>query len=338
MITLTSGLPGAGKTLLTIADVEALRKKESREVYYHGIKELTLPWKPLQDPTKWYECPPGSIIVIDEAQYHFPMRGNGQTPPEHVARTATHRHNGHDIFLITQHPGKLDAAVRKDIEVHRHIMRKFGSRTVTVHQWQGVRENCDKTRKDSVSTTRRYPKEVFSWYKSAEVHTHKLNIPPKILLAVAFMAIVAVAWFIFLNRLESGEAFGGGKAAPKAPAPAGASPLASVGGSSTQGSKPKTVAEYLAEQTPRVPGLEHTAPMYDGLTQPKVVPVPAACIQWTGKGCKCFTQQGTPYKTSEEICVQIVRNGIFLPFDASPSTAAASGAPATPVKTSAPAS
>ena len=114
--------------------------------------------------------------------------------------------------------------------------------------------------------------------------------------------------------------------------------MASVGGSSTQGSKPKTVAEYLAEQTPRVPGLEHTAPMYDGLTQPKVVPVPAACIQWTGKGCKCFTQQGTPYKTSEEICVQIVRNGIFLPFDASPSTAAASGAPATPVKTSAPAS
>jgi zona occludens toxin len=333
MITLTSGLPGAGKTLLTIADVEALRKKENREVYYHGIKELTLPWKVLEDPLKWYECPPGSIIVIDEAQYHFPLRGNGQAAPEHVARTATHRHHGFDLFLITQHPGKLDAALRKDIEVHRHIMRKFGSRTVTVHQWQGVRENCDKTRKDSVSTTRRYPKEVFGWYKSAEVHTHKLKIPPKILLAVAFMVCVGVAWFIFLGRLGSGEAFGGGKPAAKpglsAAAPGAGAPQAQ----GQQANKVKTVAEYVAEQTPRIPGLEHTAPVYDGLTAPKVVPVPAACIQWTGKGCKCFTQQGTPYKTSDEICVQIVRNGIFLPFEASPAAAVA-----TPVKTSAPAS
>lgn len=317
MMALTSGLPGAGKTLWTIAFVEALRKKESREVYYFGIKDLTLPWKLLDDPRKWYEAPPGSIIVIDEAQDHFPMRGSSQAVPEHIKRTATHRHHGFDIFLITQHPGKLDPALRKDIEVHRHLMRKFGSSFATVHQWQGVRENCDKTRKDSISTTWRYPKEVFTWYKSAEVHTHKLKVPPKLIAAVAVILMVAVAWYLFLGRLSRGEAFGIG-APQQAAASASMVPTAFGGGSPGQ-VKPKTVAEYLAEQTPRVPGLEHTAPMYDGLTQPKVVPVPAACIQWTGKGCKCFTQQGTPYKTSEEICVQIVRHGIFLPFEANPS-------------------
>lgn len=341
MITLTSGLLGAGKTLLTITDVEAQRKKENREVYYHGIKELKLPWKPLEDPKLWYECPPGSIIVIDEAQHHFPLRGNGQAVPEHVARMATSRHQGHDIFLITQHPGKIDAALRKDIEVHRHIMRKFGSHTVTVHQWQGVRENCDKTRKDSVSTTRRYPKEVFGWYKSAEVHTHKLKIPPKILLAVAFMAIVAVAWFIFLNRLSAGDAFGGtGK-----PAAATSKPGSATGGTpgapgqGGQGQQaPKTALEYVRERVPRVEGLEHTAPVYDALTAPKTVPLPAACIQWTGKGCKCFTQTGTPYRTTEQICLQIVKHGIFIDFETAAGQPSAPGAAAAPVKTSAPAS
>ncbi|MDR7095513.1 zonular occludens toxin domain-containing protein [Hydrogenophaga laconesensis] len=344
MITLTSGLPGAGKTLLTIADVEAKRKKENREVYYHGIKELTLPWKLLDDPKKWYECPPGAIIVIDEAQYHFPLRGNGQAAPEHVARMATHRHNGHDIFLITQHPGKLDAAVRKDIEVHRHIMRKFGSRTVSVHQWQGVRENCDKTRKDSVSNTRRYPKEVFGWYKSAEVHTHKLKVPMPIVIAVLIIIGVGIAWAVFLGKLSRGEAFGGsGKPPGGSSAPAGASGVSpdvpGIGGQpQPQQQRPKTALEYATERVPRLEGLEHTAPVYDGLTTPTRVPLPAACIQWTGKGCKCFTQTGTPYRTTEQICLQIVRHGIFIDFETAAGQPAPQGAAAAPVKTSVPAS
>ena len=319
MISLTSGLPGAGKTLWTIVFVEALRKKENRDVYYYGIKDLTLSWKPLEDPKKWFECPPGSIIVIDEAQHHFPMRGSSQAMPEHVKRTATHRHDGHDIFLITQHPGKLDPAMRKDIEVHRHLMRKFGSSLVTVHQWQGVRETCDKTRRDSISHTWRYPKEAFAWYKSAEVHTHKLSIPPKLILAVLFILLVIGSWIWYGKRLQERAKGGDAVELPeRAPSQRGGPSTLAREGSSGQAKAVKTTAEYLAEHVPRVPGLEHTAPMYDGLTAPKVVPVPAACIQWTGKGCKCFTQQGTPYKTSEEICVQIVRHGIFLPFEANP--------------------
>jgi len=313
MISLTSGLPGAGKTLWTIAHVEALRKKENREVFFHGIKDLTLDWRPLEDPKKWYECPPGAIIVIDEAQYHFPTRGSGSPVPEHVARAATHRHHGHDVFLITQHPGKLDSSLRKDIEVHRHLMRKFGSTWATVHQWQGVRETCDKTRKDSIPTEWRYPKEVYTWYKSSEVHTHKLRVPPKLLLALLlpFFIIGGFMW-IFRDRTPDQV-----QKPDTAQQLASANPFAMQAMGGPQKAS-QTVAEYLHDQTPRVPGLQHTAPVYDALTTPKTVPVPSACIQWTGKGCKCFTQAGTPYTTSTEICLQIVRSGIFLPFDPNP--------------------
>lgn len=329
MISVTTGLPGAGKTLWTIWFVEALRKKENREVYYYGIKELNLPWKLLDDPKKWFECPPGSIIVIDEAQHHFPLRGTGQPKPPHVERTATHRHDGFDIFLITQHPGKIDSAVRKDIEVHRHLMRKFGAKLASVHQWQGVRENCDKTRKDSISSTWRYPREVFKWYKSAEVHTHKLKVPTPLIIAVVFLVAVGVAWYLFLGKLEKGEAFGSGRDAP------GAASAASGGAPGARAPQngdrpPKTVAEYVHERTPRIAGLEHTAPVYDTLTAPKVVPLPAACIQWTGKGCKCFTQQGTPYSTSEAICLQVVRNGIFIDFEQPGATTRETASPSTP--------
>ena len=317
MISITSGLPGAGKTLWTIAHVEALRKSENRDVYYYGIKDLTLPWQLLADPKKWHECPPGAIIVIDEAQFHFPTRGTGQPVPEHVAKAAVHRHQGHDLFLITQHPGKLDASLRKDIEVHRHLMRKFGTAWATVHQWQGVRENCDKTRKDSLASQWRHPKEAYSWYKSAEQHTHKVRIPIKLGLAL-LLPIFVIGGFAYVFRdrsqqqpIDAAQRVQAGSAQP-----------ASFGGAERSQAAPKTFAEYVAERSPRIAGLEHTAPVYDSLTAPKVVPVPAACIQWPGKGCKCFTQQGTPYHTTEDICLQIVRTGIFLPFEANPSAQA----------------
>ena len=68
MLTLITGQPGNGKSLYTISFVEAKRQAESRPVFYYGIPELTLPWTQLEDPTKWYECPEKSIIVIDEVQ------------------------------------------------------------------------------------------------------------------------------------------------------------------------------------------------------------------------------------------------------------------------------
>jgi zona occludens toxin len=84
MLTLITGQPGNGKSLYTIATVEAKRQAESRPVFYHGIPELSLPWSQLEDPTKWHECPEKSIIVIDEVQKVMPPRPSSSKPPQHA--------------------------------------------------------------------------------------------------------------------------------------------------------------------------------------------------------------------------------------------------------------
>uniref|UniRef100_A0A0S4WPJ0 Zonular occludens toxin n=1 Tax=Ralstonia solanacearum TaxID=305 RepID=A0A0S4WPJ0_RALSL len=83
----------------------------------------------------------------------------------------------------------------------------------------------------------------------------------------------------------------------------------------TQKVAPMTASEYLASYTPRVPGLQYTAPAYDELTKPSRVPVPAACVQIRG-GCECWTQQGTHLETTPQICDQVVKRGFFESFEA----------------------
>jgi hypothetical protein len=315
LISITSGLPGAGKTLWTIAHVEALRLKDNRDVYYHGIKDLTLRWHKLEDPLKWYECPTGAIIVIDECQAHFPTRSSIQKVPEYVERFATHRHNGHDLFLITQHPGKLDSSLRKDTEVHRHLMRKFGATWSTVHQWQGVRESCDKTRKDSIATQWRFPKESYAWYKSSEVHTHKLRVPAKIWALLLIPCIViGLGFYVFRDRAAAPAPQTGEVQAQPRPA-----------SSSSKSSQPQAVqvlsAEQLvATQIPRIHGIPHTAPRYDELTKPVRVPVIVGCVR-QGDRSWCFTQQGNKVYPPAEFVQSYLENGMFQDFERGPSLA-----------------
>ena len=72
-IFLRTGLPGAGKTLLTIAELLELQKREpSTVVYTCGVAGINVPgWLELDDGTKWHELPPQSVVLIDEAQRIF---------------------------------------------------------------------------------------------------------------------------------------------------------------------------------------------------------------------------------------------------------------------------
>lgn len=82
MIYLRTGLPGAGKTLMTLAEVRERASRENRPVFYAGI-EILKPeefpgWLVMDDPAKWYECPDGAIIVHDECQTLYRPRGNAR--------------------------------------------------------------------------------------------------------------------------------------------------------------------------------------------------------------------------------------------------------------------
>jgi hypothetical protein len=309
VIHLVTGQPGAGKTLLTLWWVRRLAEREQRTVYYSGISDLRVPgWVELEDPTTWHTLPAGSIVVIDEAQRTFRPRASGAVVPEHVARLETHRHSGIDLWLVTQHPKLIDANARRLVGLHRHVMRAFGTATVVVHEWHETKPDPDLSRDGSITTTVRYPREVFGWYKSAEVHTHRARVPLRVWLLFGSPVLLALMGYGIYAMLSS--RFSEPTAVQRqALSEAGASGRAVTG----QG-RAVTAADYVASYQPRVPGLAYTAPAYDRTTEPRRAPRPAACIE-AGQRCECWSQQATRLDVPGALCREIVRKGFFQAWD-----------------------
>ncbi|GAB7564725.1 zonular occludens toxin domain-containing protein [Methylobacillus methanolivorans] len=310
MITLITGLPGSGKSLFTLKTIKDMADKEMRPVFYHGIPELTLDWQKMQKGEDWVDCPQGAIIVIDECQGTFRPRANGAAVPKCVSQLEVHRHSGHDLFLITQHPMLLDGNVRRLVGRHFHVVRFYGFQKSTIHEFQSVRENV-KSLKGSIEKHFVYPKEVFGWYKSADLHTVKKRIPARLVLVVLMpILFVLVAWYAIKtingftdhhtpeNLEVQTEKVINPTAQPYAPAR----------------QYVKEEPTWLEARQERVPGLPYTAPVYDKLTEPITVPVPAACVDFRGQ-CKCYSQQGTPVATPEYLCKQIIQGGMFVDFN-----------------------
>lgn len=319
MIDLHTGAPGDGKTLYTLSLVEARRLKEKRPVFYHGIRDLKLPWILLDDPHKWYECPPGAIIVLDECQLIFVPRPNGSPIPIAESKLQTHRHQGHDLYLITQDPTMLPAHLRKLVDTHKHLMRKFGSRWVTVHQFKGTRDNVSKSRKDSIETNWSDDKKMYEQYKSAEVITQRLRVPWKVWLTLLLpVGLIAGAWYFYSNRL----------AVKPVPPPVSTTAPAVSGAVQNQNTTQKKTYD-LEAFTPRLEGLPHTAPRYDDLTVPVRVPVIAGCV-WMHKQSKghCYSQQGTRIAQTETFIKQFIERGMFEDFDRGSDLGASGSSPA----------
>lgn len=312
MIYLHTGVPGAGKTLFTLAHLREVAANEHRPVFYNGI-ELLKPeefpnWQELASPEDWHTCPPGSIVVLDEAQRAFRPRGNGAAVPKHVEALETHRHGGIDLYVITQHPMLVDNNLRRLVGVHRHVVRPFGVPFATVHEFEGVKEQVERSRTGSLERRFAYPKNLYGAYKSAEIHTHKSRIPARVWLLFAVPLLLGgCAYWLYTwwaERLTgehaktqivgAGTAAGGG------------------GGVGQHGDKPKrTTADWIAEQQPRIAGLAYSAPTYDDVTKPTEAPFPAACIKSADR-CRCYSQQATVLDVPSDLCGQIVARGFFV--------------------------
>lgn len=308
-ITLVTGLPGHGKTLYTLARYKDEAVKEGRPVFHNNIKGLNIPGWQVWDVKNWENLPAGALFVIDEAQFAFPVRGRGNPDP-FIENLATHRHLGLDFVVITQNPMLLDSFVRRLVDRHFHVVRKFGTQRCTVHEFaNGAKDNCASNRTGSIRHEWKYPKEVFGLYTSAELHTVKRRIPMRIWLLfsvpVVFAALAGVAWY----RLQPEFVAGGSKpepgSGPGAFKPVSGQPRAAA----PKG--PTTPLEYAEAYTPRVAGLPHTAPVYDEATRATVAPYPAACIASAAR-CQCYTQQATRLDTGEELCRQIAAGGFFV--------------------------
>lgn len=328
-IEFVTGLPRQGKTLWMFIMVMKRAKEENRPVYYCNIPEVTLPgWIEIQHPDEWMNCPNDSIIVVDELQDFWGLASPGSKVPLPILELSKHGKRGIDFYFITQDPTLVHATPRKLCEIHWYVVRAFGSENAMAHKFKRMQTDPERVKKNSEKFPWRYPKEAFGkkdkagnwitkpWYKSADVHNIKRQIPLKVWAIPGVLVLAGLAGWaaisLFGNTLDKAKggvpgqavatAPGAPAAAPGQPGQAGASPKAA----------PRTTAQYLADYKPRLQDFPHTAPAYDQVTQPVEAPYPAACVVMKSKGCKCFTQQATLMSTSEEVCRQIVEKGYFV--------------------------
>jgi zona occludens toxin len=316
-----SGRIGNGKTLWVIEHVEKKRLDEHREVWYHGIPGLTLPWKQLplapsgysEKEVKekrmpamvpdWRAAPTGSIIVIDEAWEFFPKRSQGSKPPEYVEQLANVRRMGLDLFLITQDPmQQLDTFVRSFIVEHVFLERKFGMQYSMAYIWDHVHDQTARADLAVAQSSRWiFPKEFFGVYKSAEEHTVKAKLPWKKLATLVGALVVVVAGFSYaFHRLR--PEVKGTQAVDSSGRPAGVIV------------KDLTGDFWVRDRRERVAGVPASAPVYDSLQKVRSQPRPEGCMQMTiGRvlHCECTGPNHSVLEISTGQCIDFVKHGWF---------------------------
>ena len=330
-INFVTGLPRQGKTLFTFIHVQEREKKENRQVFYCNIPEVTLPgWTEIAHPDDWMNCPDGSLIVVDELQDFWGVAPPGARVPPPILELSKHGKRGIDFYFITQDPTLVHATPRKLCETHWHVVRAFGSQNAVAHKFNRMQTDPERVKAKSEKYPWRYPKDAFGqkdkegnwikkpWYKSGDVHNIKRQIPLKVWAIPGALVLAGLAvWAgvaLFGSTLDRAKGAAGNVAAPGGNSAVARAP--SSGDASTVSSGPVTVADYIDQRKPRIPGFPHTAPAYDQVTQPVDAPYPAACVQM-GARCDCYSQQATLIRVSVDVCVQIVQRGYFVDWQRS---------------------
>lgn len=317
MITLITGSPGAGKTLNTLKLVVD-EQSNDRPIYYAGIKELTIPgWKEISydQARDWQSFEDGACFVIDEADL---FAGNTpaerKTVPKYVSELARHRHRGMDFYFITQNPTRIHFDLRPHINRHQHYERQFQRASARRLEWQhGVDDPLrDRDARSKAIVTRvNYPKDYYSKYKSAEVHTYKPKIPRKMYVVFALMCLAGFLMYNLLHRVTSTpeEILSSDPDQEKS-----SSPLDFSFADNVSVDDAKTPEEWIIEQTPRFADIPWSAPMYDELTVAKDYPRPQCIFNHSTAECSCYTQQATRLVISYDNCRTIVNEGYWDPY------------------------
>jgi zona occludens toxin len=310
MLTILTGAPGAGKTCAMVS----LMKGElgDRPLYVDGVNGLELEHEAI-DVTQWHEIVPrgiGAVVCVDEGQRRWRPRGPGKTVPPDIEALETHRHDGLDFFITTQHPKLIDTNVRNLCGRHVHI-RDLG---VLGRWWYEWPEAADPGSWRSAPIKKKYKldKKAFGLYKSASLHVKPLRSFPwmLIVLIAAVIGGIALAWMAYSavnKRLQ-------GVPVPGVTAPA--KPMAGTQGTSMPQGHAEPVRLYLTDRRqfmPRFTGQPETAPAYDDLR--KVVNMPRIVGGWCqGSKCKCINQQGRDAGITGQDCRAWLESPPFDPY------------------------
>ena len=315
MITLITGAPGSGKSLILVDEFLREAKEQNRKIIADGIPDLVIDHEPAQTVDKWtkqvedassqdgkkllFDFPQGALVVIDECQRVFRPRKAGANVPAEVAAFETHRHQGLDFILITQHPGLLDSNVRRLVGRHLHI-RDVGFLGRWVYEWPEATDP-DHFKTALVKRKWKLPKKSFDLYKSSSLHVKPVRGFPTALKILMVSGVLLAGGVYYatqsiskqLNPQET-------KTAQHGPAKEGLQ---------------KAVQDYdpIADRLPKHPNYPESAPLYDGMRQVKAVPIIQTCME-SKNDCKCYTQQMTRVHVTGDYCKRFVHDPDFDPF------------------------
>lgn len=311
MMTLFTGMPGAGKTAAMVDLISKLPGDRPIFVHYDPAsrtrpnqvllhESLTIPHQPIHANDWPEQLPDDAILIIDEVQSCWRPRGSGAKVPDAIAALETNRHAGIDVYMTTQAPRLVDANVRGLVNRHVHI-RDTGWLGRYWYEWP---ECNDGLTWKSCPVKRKYkpPQAAFALYKSAlSHHEFKRTIPKAFyfsLLAFFLLAVMAFFAFKIVNR----------SASPVDLVPSVKSPVTETA------SRPVATANRLIDDRvdfiPRMASKPESAPAYDHLRVVVVMPVVVGgfCV---GDDCKCINQQGLDSGLSSNDCKNWIKNPPF---------------------------
>ena len=334
-IKLISGLPGNGKTLLMVSELEEQAKLATRPLFESGIDGLNPGLAThLDDPRAWnaaelrpggivlegerlcdlescpaignanreenphvHTVPDGSLIFVDEAWKWFGHLhdARGQKTPPEVLGLAEHRHRGIDFVWTTQSPSQIYPFARALIAEHTHIVRRFGTHMCDLFTWSELND-------DVKSKTMREAASRRTWlYPKSVFNLYKSATQHTIKRKIPFK-LWALPVVIVLTCTVAYYAYKRIQPSAVAATASGVAPAPGTGAALVQpvGGPPKekyvTLNDYVKAHTPRFAGQPWSAPIYDGRS-PTADPQ-LLCVTSGKKGeeiCHCYTEQVTPY-------------------------------------------
>lgn len=233
----------------------------------------------------------GSLLIIDEAHTEFPQRPAGKAPPPYVEALTVHRHQGLDIWFVSQRPSFLDPFVRGLSSRHIHLsLNPFsftGSRTR--YEWSEYQESLTRASKMLAAKSSYKPSPVvFPLYASASVHTKLDQRMPTIMKVFVIMVCILVGMAgLAVSRVKSH--IKGIEQVRASSKPSDFIPLVPM----SKEVKPSSIG-----------GARSDTPILGGLQQSLLAPVPhklSSCLSTASK-CQCYTDKGVKVLLSDADC------------------------------------
>lgn len=327
-ITLITGTPGAGKTLLALqtalkmvgvtdhTSLDAIRaglRDASRPLVMCGVEGLQPGYCDImEDANSWENYEDGTVFLIDEAWKWWGSHDSAAKSDKRMLALAEHRHRGFDFVLTCQMPSQMQAHLRGLVASHVHVTRKFGTTATVRYEWSSVQNSPNGTvaKNQAIESLWTHPAVLYGMYQSATQHTIKRKLPLKMLILPA--VVVSVLALIGIGGYSITRLYGNAKPA----ASAAAGEQAAGAGVIQGGEKVLTTAEYAERLLPRFATLPASAPVYDGrqaVAEPELYCMSSeageAADGWREASVTCLTEQGTRYDISGGEARRVARYG-----------------------------